>query len=586
MANKKEEWKSELYGDEVREKILEFAETGFESIPEDEREAWFTRFKFWGVFHQRSGQEGYFMLRLTNANGILEPGQLRAIAEVARDYASGPVSNPEFGDSWIDLTTRQSVQLHWIELEDIPEIWEKLEAVGVTTRSSGGDTMRNISGSPVAGKDANEVIDTLPLLERFQEEIRGDDDLCNMPRKFNISISGTPEGGAQDAINDIGLEPAEKEIDGEETLGFNVRVGGGLGGREPRVARPLDVFVTPDEAYDVVRGFVELYHDHGDRQVRAKNRSRFFVDDHGTDWIRDLLDEEYVDRDLRTAGEDIRDEYTYNAGSTPDDGKKDYTGVHEQGDGRRYVGLSVPVGRLPAEEAVELADLADEYGTGEVRLTRRQNPIIVDVEPDRVDDLLAEPLLAKHRPEPNPFVRGAMACTGTEFCSIALVETKTRTATMLRWLRDNVDLPDDVKQLKIHFSGCTADCGQANTADIGLLGMRARKDGEMVEAVDIGVGGGMGEEPSFVEYVQQRVPADEAPGAIRNLIEAFAERRESSQTFREWADATDDETLAELCEPEETDYVDPSLTDAKQSWYPFAEEGTTAANPEVASSDD
>lgn len=579
MANKKEEWKSELYGDEVREKILEFAETGFESIPEDEREAWFTRFKFWGVFHQRSGQEGYFMLRLTNANGILEPGQLRAIAEVARDYASGPVSNPEFGDSWIDLTTRQSVQLHWIELEDIPEIWEKLEAVGVTTRSSGGDTMRNISGSPVAGKDANEVIDTLPLLERFQEEIRGDDDLCNMPRKFNISISGTPEGGAQDAINDIGLEPAEKEIDGEETLGFNVRVGGGLGGREPRVARPLDVFVTPDEAYDVVRGFVELYHDHGDRQVRAKNRSRFFVDDHGTDWIRDLLDEEYADRDLRTAGEDIRDEYTYNAGSTPDDGKKDYTGVHEQGDGRRYVGLSVPVGRLPAEEAVELADLADEYGTGEVRLTRRQNPIIVDVEPHRVDDLLAESLLAKHRPEPNPFVRGAMACTGTEFCSIALVETKTRTATMLRWLRDNVDLPDDVEQLKIHFSGCTADCGQANTADIGLLGMRARKDGEMVEAVDIGVGGGMGEEPSFVEYVQQRVPADEAPGAIRNLIEAFAERRESSQTFREWADATDEETLAELCEPEETDYVDPSLTDAKQSWYPFAEDEAQAEQP-------
>jgi len=586
MANKKEDWKSEMYGDEVREKLLEFAETGFESIPEDERDAWFTRFKFWGVFHQRSGQEGYFMMRLTNANGILEPGQLRAIAEVARDYASGPVSNPEFGDSWIDLTTRQSVQLHWIKLEDVPEIWEKLESVGVTTRSSGGDTMRNISGSPVAGKDADEVIDTLPLLERFQEEIRGDDDLCNMPRKFNISISGTPEGGAQDAINDIGLEPAKKEIDSGETLGFNVRVGGGLGGREPRVARPLDVFVTPDEAYDVVRGFVELYHDHGDRQVRAKNRSRFFVDDHGTEWIRDLLDEEYVDADLRTAGEDIRDEYTYNAGRTTEDGKQDYTGVHEQSDGRRYVGLSVPVGRLPAEEAIELADLADEYGSGEVRLTRRQNPIIVDVNSDRVDELLAEPLLAKHRPEPNRFVRGAMACTGTEFCSIALVETKTRMATMLRWLRENVDLPDDVDQLKIHFSGCTADCGQANTADIGLLGMRARKDGEMVEAVDIGVGGGMGEEPSLVDYVQQRVPADEAPGAIRNLIEAFAERRAPGQTFREWADATDTETLAALCEPEETDYVDPSLTDAKQSWYPFAEEGTTAANPEVASSDD
>jgi ferredoxin-nitrite reductase len=586
MANKKETYKSELYGDDVREKLLEFAEEGFDSIPEEEREAWFTRFKFWGIFHQRSGQESYFMMRLTNANGILEPGQLRAIGEVAREYASGPVSNPEFGDSWIDLTTRQSVQLHWIKLEDVPAIWEKLESVDVTTRSSGGDTMRNISGSPVAGKDADEVIDTLPLLERFQEEIRGDDDLCNMPRKFNISISGTPEGGAQDAINDIGLEPARKEVDGEETLGFNVRVGGGLGGREPRVARSLDVFVTPDEAYEVVRGFVELYHDHGGRQVRAKNRSRFFVDEHGTDWIRDLLAEEYVDLDLRTAGEDIRDGYTYNAGRTSTDGKKDYTGVHEQGDGRRYVGLSVAVGRLPAEEAIELADLADEYGSGEIRLTRRQNPIIVDVEPDRVDELLAEPLLAKHRPQPNPFVRGAMACTGTEFCSLALVETKARTARLLRWLRDNVDLPDDVEQLKLHFSGCTADCGHANTADIGLLGMRARKDGEMVEAVDIGVGGGMGEEPSFVEYVRQRVPADEAPGAIRNLVEGFAARREPGQTFREWVDATDTETIGDLCEPEETDYVDASLTDAKQSWYPFADEGTTAAEPEVASSDD
>jgi len=237
MAHKKEGWKEGLYGDEVREKILEFAEEGWESIPEDEREMWFSRFKFWGVFHQRTGQESYFMMRLTNANGRLQPGQLRAIGEVARDYATGPVENPEFGDSWIDFTTRQSVQLHWI-LEDVPEIWEKLEAVGVTTRSSGGDTMRNISGSPVAGKDKHEVIDTLPLLDRFQEEIRGDDALCNMPRKFNISISGTPEGGAQDSLNDIGLEVARKEIDGEEVLGFNVRVGGGLGGREPRVARP------------------------------------------------------------------------------------------------------------------------------------------------------------------------------------------------------------------------------------------------------------------------------------------------------------------------------------------------------------
>jgi len=569
---KKEAYKDELYGDAVREKLLAFAETGYDSIPEDEKDAWLSRFKFWGVFAHRSGQEGYFMMRLTNCNGRLEPGQLRAIGEVARDYATGPVSNPEYGNGWIDFTTRQSIQLHWIKLEDVPKVWEKLEAEGVTSRSAGGDTMRNISGCPVAGKAKDEIIDTLPILDRFQAEIRDDDALCNMPRKFNISITGTPEGGAQDSINDIGLEPATKEIDGQEVLGFNVRVGGGLGGHEPRVARALNVFVEPDRAVDIVRAFVELYHDYGDREVRSKNRSRFFVDDKGTEWIRDTLQAEYVDWELKTGGTDMRENYTYNAGRDTEDGKFDYLGVHEQNDGNCWVGLSVAVGRMEAEEVIELAELADEYGSGEIRLTRRQNPLIMDVDPDRVDELLRKPLLHKHKPEPNPFVRGAMACTGTEFCSLALAETKTRMAAMLRWLRDNVDLPDDVDQLKIHFSGCTADCGQANTADIGLIGMRGRKDGEMVEALDLGVGGGIGEEPSFVEWIRQRVPADEVPGAIRNLVQAFAAHRFEGQTFREWVDATGDEMLIELSEPAETTYEDPALTDAKQSWYPFADD--------------
>ena len=585
MVHKKEAIKDELYGDAVRQKLLEFAEAGFESIPEDEREAWFSRFKFCGVFHHRSGQEGYFMMRLTNCNGRLEPGQLRAIGEVAREYAVGPVSNPEFGNGWIDFTTRQSIQLHWIKLEDVPAVWEKLESVGVTSRSAGGDTMRNISGCPVAGKSPDEIIDTLPILDRFQSEIREDNSLCNMPRKFNISITGTPEGGAQDSINDIGLEPATKEVDGEEVLGFNVRVGGGLGGHEPRVARALDVFVEPERAVDVVRGFVELYHEHGNRQNRNKNRSRFFVDDKGTDWIRETLQKEYVDWELKTGGTDMREEYTYNAGRPGEDGQFDYLGVHDQKNGKKWVGLSVAVGRMEADEVIRLADLADEYGSGEIRLTRRQNPLIMDVDPDRVDELLRKPLLHKHKPEPNPFVRGAMACTGTEFCSLALAETKARMAAMLRWLRDNVDLPDDVDQLKMHFSGCTADCGQANTADIGLIGMRGRKDGEIIEALDLGVGGGIGEEPSFVSWIRQRVPADEVPGAIKNLVEAFAAHRFEGQTFREWVDATGEEMLIELSEPEETSYVDPALTDAKQSWYPFA---ATEANPAtgVAAADD
>ncbi|MXR41058.1 ferredoxin--nitrite reductase [Halobaculum sp. WSA2] len=588
MVNEKEQWKGELYGDAVREKIEEFAAEGWESIPEDEREEWFSRFKFWGVFHHRSGQESYFMMRLTNCGGVLEPGQLRAIGEVAREYASGPVENPEFGDAWIDFTTRQSIQLHWLKLEDVPEIWEKLEAVGVSSRSAGGDTMRNISGCPVAGTDAREYVETRPLLDRIQSDLRGDDALANMPRKFNISVTGCREGCAQDSINDVALEPARKLVDGEEVRGFNVRAGGGLGGREPRRARSLDLFVRPENAYEVVRAFVEFYHEEGDRDNRNRNRGRFFVDDLGTDAIREALVER-VDFEPAHAGTNLRDEYTYNAGRSAAHGKHDHVGVHGQADGRNYVGLSVPVGRMGAEEAIELADLADEYGSGEVRLTRRQNPLILDVPDDALDDLLGEPLLETHTPEPTLFDRGAIACTGTEFCSLALTETKARMAVMLRWLRRNVDVPDDVTQLKVHFSGCTADCGQAMTADIGLQGMRARKDGEMVEAMDVGVGGGIGTEPSFIEWVRQRVPADEVPGLIRNLVEAFAALRSDGQSFREWVEATGHETLVELAEPEETDYEDPCLTDAKQSWYPFADgesPAPTDASGEPLPSDD
>jgi len=576
----KEEYKSDCYGDEVREKILEFAATGFESIPDEEKAAWFSRFKFWGLFHQRDGQESYFMMRLTNANGVLEPGQLRAIAEVARDYATGPVENPEFGNGYIDLTTRQSIQLHWLKLDDVPEIWEKLESVGVTSRSAGGDTMRNITGCPLAGK-GEEYVETQPLLDRFQEELRGDDELANMPRKFNISATGCHEGCAQDSINDIGLEPAEK--DGER--GFNVRVGGGLGGRQPRRARALDIFVSDDEeAYEVVRAFVELYFEEGNRQNRNKNRARFFVDEHGTDWIRDRLEERVGP--LESAGDDFREKYTYNAGLPADAGRADHVGVGEQADGNKYVGLSVAVGRLSAQDAIELADLAFEYGSGEIRLTRRQNPLIVDVPEGKLHALLEEPLLDKHAPEPNPFQRGAIACTGTEFCSLALTETKARMARTLRWLRDNVELPDDVEHIHMHFSGCTADCGQAMTADIGLQGMRARKDGEMVEAVDIGVGGGIGEEPTFVEWVNQRVPADEMPGAIKSLVEAFAAHREEGESFRQWVDRMGTEPIVEFCEGEETDYVDPCLYDAKQSWYPFGDEEEAPTPTAEAASDD
>ncbi len=588
MANNAEDTKGEMYGDEVREKILEFAEKGWDSIPEDERDEWFSRFLFWGVFHHRDGQESYFMMRLANSGGVWEAGQMKAIGEVAKQYARGPVENPEFGDAWIDFTTRQGIQMHWLKLEDVPDIWDKLEPLGVTSRSAGGDTMRNIAGSPVAGK-IDEYINTRPILDELMEEVRGDNSLCNLPRKFNISVSGDRIGSAQDSINDIGLEPAHRFIDGEHVKGFNVKIGGGLGNREPREARPLNMFVKPEDAVEPVRAFVQLFHDTGNRENRAKNRPRFYVDERDIEEIREDIVEK-LDCEVYNAGTDFRHEYTYNAGRNSDDGPIDYVGVFNQRDGDNFVGLSVPVGRMPADDVIELAELAETYGSGEIRTTRRQNPLIVDVPDENLDELLDEPLLETYSPNPTTFDRGSVACTGTEFCSLALTETKARLARMLQWLNANVELPDDVDQIKIHYSGCTADCGQAMTADIGLQGMRARKNGQMVEALDVGIGGGIGENPSFTEFVRQRVPADEVPGLIKNLVEAFAALREDGQTFREWVDATGHETLVELAEPEEVEgYEDPCLYDAKQSWYPFDDgpsPAPTAPDGTPLSSDD
>jgi len=582
MPHKKEEIKGELYGDAVREKLEEFAEQGWEAIPEDEREEWFSRFKFWGVFHHRGGQESYFMMRLTNCGGILEPDQLRAIGEVARDYAKGPAENPEFGNGWIDLTTRQSIQLHWLKLEDIPEIWEKLEAVGVSSRSAGGDTMRNISGCPVAGK-AEEYVESRPILDEIQETIREDDDLCNMPRKFNISVTGCRQGCAQDSINDIGLEPAHKFVDGEEVEGYNVRVGGGLSRNEPRLARDIDVFVTPEQATDVAGGMSGLFRDHGDRENRYNARIKFLVDEWGTEKMRNVLQEEYVDFELHSAGEDYRDEYSYNAGV--DHGHADHVGVHEQADGNYYVGLNVLVGRMGADEVIELADIADEYGSGEARVTQRQNVILTDVPEENLDALLEEPLLETYEPDPHPFMRGSIACTGTEFCSLSIVETKNRQVRYARWLKDNVELPDDLEDFHVHLSGCTASCAQPQIADVSLRGMKTRKDGEPVEALDIGLGGGLGENPEFASWVTERVPADEVPGAIKNLVANYAELREGGETFREFVVARDDEELAELVEPEETSYDDPFMHNTKQTWYPYAEDDGLDDSPAPATAD-
>ncbi|WP_435185992.1 nitrite/sulfite reductase [Halobellus sp. EA9] len=595
MPSDVEKWKSEVYGNEIREHLFRFAEEGFDAIPDDERDAWFERFKWWGLYHQRNGQEGYFMMRIGTPNGVLEPGQLKVVGEIADEYARGPGTNPIFGDAYADWTTRQSIQLHWIELSDVPEIFEKLEENGLSTQQACGDSWRNIVGNPVAGKDGQEVIDAWPVIRELNETFKGNDDHSNLPRKWKVSVTGSADGSGQGDINDLAFEPAYKEIDavegtstssrtesgdGEDVVGFNVRVGGGLARNEPRFARDIDVWVRPENVSDVAGGLSALFRDNGDREDRYNARIKFLVDEWGPEKVRETLQEEYVDFELHTAGRDVREEYTYNTGEGE---RNDLVGVHEQKDGKYFVGLNVLVGRMGAEDVLELADLAEEYGSGEVRLSQRQNVIVTDVPEENLDAFLEEDLLEHYSPDPSPFMRGSIACTGTEFCSLSIVETKNRQVRYARWLKENVDLPEDVDEFHIHLSGCTASCAQPQIADVSLRGMKTRKDGEAVEALDVGLGGGLGDEPQFARWVTQRVPVDEVPGALANLIESFADEREEGESFRAFVARHDDEELDELVEPEETDYEDPMMHNTKMTWYPYAEEdGMDAAPPAPA----
>ncbi|MDS0278762.1 ferredoxin--nitrite reductase [Halomicroarcula sp. S1AR25-4] len=579
MPSKVEKWKDDVYGNEIREHLLEFAEQGWESIPEDEHDAWFERFKWWGLYHQRSGQESYFMMRIGTPNGVIKPGQLEVIGDVAKEYATGPADNPEFGDAYCDWTTRQSVQLHWIKLEDIPEIFDKLESVGLSTQQACGDSWRNIVGCPVAGKDKHEHIDAWPVAEELNETFKGNDDYANLPRKWKVAVTGCDEGCGQGDINDLAFEPAEK--DGE--LGFNIRVGGGLSRKEARLARDIDVWVPPEQAADVAAGMSGLFNEYGDREDRFNARIKFLVDEWGPEKMRQVLQDEFVDFELETAGEDMRDQYTYNSGGN--EGHDDHVGIHEQDDGNYYVGLNVLVGRMGADDTLELADLAEEYGSGEVRLTQRQNVIIMDVPEENLEDLKSEPLLEDYSPEPSPFMRGSIACTGTEFCSLSIVETKNRQVRYARWLKDNVELPADHEDFHIHLSGCTASCAQPQIADVSLRGMKTRKDGEPVEALDIGLGGGLGEDPRFADWVEMRVPADEVPGAIKNLVNNFKDRREDGETFRDFVEARDEDTLADLVEPEETDYHDPYMHNTKMTWYPYVEDDDMQSSPAPTNGD-
>jgi ferredoxin-nitrite reductase len=518
--NKVEKIKLERHPLEVRQAIIDTYSKNLAAMDEVPGEV--ERLKWVGIYPQRQGGDA-FMMRIKVPGGTLTPPQARVIGRVASEFADGPISNPHFGNNFLDLTTRQDVQMHWIKMGDVPEIWRRLEEVGITTVQACGDSARNVLCCPVSGIGHEEAIDAYPIARAISNYFTGNREYANLPRKFKMSVTGCLEDCAQAEINDIGMLPARL---GDGTLGFNVRVGGGLSDG-PRMASDIDVFVRPEDAVEITRGIAQVYGELGNRENRWINRLRYLVQELGPEGFREEL-EKRVSVELTPAGEELTKRY-----------RGDHVGVHPQKsrDGSSihsyYVGLNVPVGRMSGEQFEESGRLAEEYGDG-IRLATDQNLIITGVPEERLDDLLAEPLLERYSPNPGAFERGVVACTGSEFCRFAVVETKVRA---LEWAREMDRRVGDVGQeaVRMHFSGCSASCAQPQIGDIGFRGETAKKGDSLVEGVDIGLGGSLGRDAAFIDWVEGAKPAGEVPDALARVFERFKEERREGERFHEWA---------------------------------------------------
>jgi len=477
------------------------------------------------------------MMRVKIPGGFLTAPQAREIGVVADAFGEGPdgTESRMFGSRYADITTRQTIQIHWLRIEDIPRIWRRFAAVGLTTVQACGDSARNVLSCPVSGVDASEAFDGLPIARKVSEFFTGNREYANLPRKFKMSVTGCVEDCAQADINDIGLRPA-RAADG--TLGFNLLVGGGLSDGE-RMGSDIDVFVRQDQAVEVTRAIAQLFGELGNREHRGLARMRYLVQELGPEGFREELDRR-ARFDLVPAGEDLTRRY-----------RGDHVGVHPQKeDGVFYVGCSVPVGRMNGLELVEVARLAETFGDGTVRLGTDQNFTLTGVPGDRLEALLAEDLLQKYSPYPGPFSRGVVACTGSEFCRYAIVETKERAVKWARFLDEQlagepvgaaptpggVSGPkEDAGVVRMHFSGCSASCAQPQIADIGFRGEVAHVGNHLAEAVDIGMGGSLGAAPGFIDWVEHARPVNDVPDALLRVVRRYQSERRDEEPFYNWA---------------------------------------------------
>jgi ferredoxin-nitrite reductase len=495
--NKFEKLKAEKDGLAIKDELDHFAQIGWEAMDKTDLEY---RLKWVGVFY-RPVTPGKFMMRLRVPNGIISSEQMRVLGEIVQRYGD---------DGNADITTRQNLQLRGIRIEDIPDIFQRLKSVGMTSVQSGMDNVRNITGSPMAGLDADELIDTRELVQKVQDMItnygQGNYQFSNLPRKFNIAIEGGRDNSVHAEINDIAFVPAYKE--GE--LGFNVVVGGFFSAKRCEAAIPMNVWVRPNqEVVDLCRGILEVYRDNGLRANRQKSRLMWLIDEWGIEEFRTRV-ANHLGYALATAAE--KDAIDWE--------KRDHLGVFPQKqEGLSYVGLCIPVGRLFADDMFDLARIAEVYGSGELRLTVEQNVIIPNIAAENMATLLTEPLLAKFTPNPTPLQRALVSCTGAQFCNFALIETKNKAVDLISQLDAELNIPRGVR---MHWTGCPNSCGQPQVADIGLMGTKARKDGKTVEGVDLYMGGKVGKDAHLGSCVQKGIPCEDLKSVLTSiLIEQF-----------------------------------------------------------------
>jgi NAD(P)H-nitrite reductase large subunit len=506
--NKIERIKAEKDGLDILHDVPRLAQEEWVAIDEGDRE----RLKWAGVFFRRQ-TPGRFMMRVRISNGVTNAAQIRTLAEITRENGVG----------FADLTTRQQIQLRGFEIGHVPDIWHRLDAVGLVSLQTGMDNIRNVVGCPAAGLTPHELIDASPIVRQFTEMFVRNKAYSNLPRKFNVTITGCTEHCVHAESQDIALTPAVKTIRGAEVKGFNVMIGGKIGSGGYRAASSLNVFARPDAAAALCSHIALIFRDHGPRAARNRARLAFLVDEWGVEKFRGEL-QRRVGEPLPTAGLDARGPKT-----------TDHLGIVKQKQaGLNYVGVVVPVGRITADQLFDVARLAETYGTGDVRVTTSQNLIIPNVPDEKVSALTAEPLLSELRHDPSWAARGLVSCTGIDYCHFALIETKELALKTARHLEQA--LPHG-RPLTVHWSGCPAGCGNHTSADIGLLGKNIRVNGELVDAVDIFVGGRSGPNARPGTRVLEDVPCDELPHVLERVIPYLSGKRTAVKSAAT-ADAT------------------------------------------------